>query len=349
MNYNIIIDDMIGGWGYSKQYVRSQLADYKGKPVNVLISSLGGSVDHALDIRQQFIDHGNVTVYLNGFVASAATIISMGAKTVKASKYSMYLVHKCSNWIDEWGNYNADQIQALIDKLKQNKLDNEKVDIVIASMYADKCKKKVTDILDILKAGNWMTATEAHDLGFVDEIIEDDEDIKVDAVRMNRLCCSMGYPAIPSTDNSNSDSEAVPLLNKIINKIDSLMHSGKNAGDVVDINIKTMKKDYEKVNTILKVEGVEVDKEGKVTLTEEQIKALNDRINTLESDVKAKDDTIKAKEDDIKSKQTEIDNLKKAPGDDTKAENADEEDEKEDGKTSSVSAKDMYNNVKDFI
>ena len=80
--------------------------------------------------------HGNVTVYLNGFVASAATIISMGAKTVKASKYSMYLVHKCSNWINEWGTYNADQIQELIDKLKKNKLDNDKVDLIIANMIS---------------------------------------------------------------------------------------------------------------------------------------------------------------------------------------------------------------------
>lgn len=345
MNYNLIIDDMIGGWGYSKQYVRDQLADCKGKPVNVLISSLGGAVDHALDIRQQFIDHGNVTVYLNGFVASAATIISMGAKTVKASKYSMYLVHKCSNWINEWGAYNADQIQELIDKLKKNKLDNDKIDLIIANMYADKCKKNVSDILEILKSANWMTAEEAKTLGFIDEIVEDEDEIKVDAIRLNRLCCSMGYPAIPHKDN-DENNQSENLFNKIINKIDSLVH--KKEEQTIDQNncSKTMNKNYVKVNTILNVEGVEVDKEGKVMLTEAQIKALNDRIDTLEADAKTKDD-------DIAAKQTEIDNLKKGPGADTHTvegnEDGDGTDGDEGGKAEKVDAKSMYNQVKNFI
>ena len=345
MNYNLIIDDMIGGWGYSKQYVRDQLADCKGKPVNVLISSLGGAVDHALDIRQQFIDHGNVTVYLNGFVASAATIISMGAKTVKASKYSMYLVHKCSNWINEWGTYNADQIQELIDKLKKNKLDNDKVDLIIANMYADKCKKNINDILEILKSANWMTAEEAKTLGFIDEIVEDEDEIKVDAVRLNRLCCSMGYPAIPQKDN-DGNGQTETLLNKIINKIDSLVHKKEEQATDQNNCSKTMNKNYVKVNTILNVEGVEVDKEGKVMLTEAQIKALNDRIDALEADAKTKDD-------DITAKQTEIDNLKKGPGADTHTvegnEGADDKDGDEGGKAEKVDANSMYNQVKNFI
>ena len=50
MTYNLNIDDIIGRWGYSQQYVRNQLAGLKGKPVNVRISSLGGSVADGLDI-----------------------------------------------------------------------------------------------------------------------------------------------------------------------------------------------------------------------------------------------------------------------------------------------------------
>ena len=115
MTYNINIDDYIGRWGYSKQYIRNQLAGLKGKPVNVRISSLGGSVEHGLDIRQQFLDHGEVTAYLYGLVASSATIAALGAKKVCISKYCMFLVHKVSNWVDAWGQMNADQIQQLID------------------------------------------------------------------------------------------------------------------------------------------------------------------------------------------------------------------------------------------
>lgn len=106
------------------------------------VSSLGGSVDDALDIRQQFLDHGNVTCYLYGYVASAATILATGAKKTCMSRYAFYLIHKVSNWVDAWGNYNADQIQQLIDDLKANKLENDKMDLVLANLYANKCKKK---------------------------------------------------------------------------------------------------------------------------------------------------------------------------------------------------------------
>ena len=82
MEYQLIIDDYIGGWGYNKHFVRRELAKYKGKHVDMRISSLGGELYHAFDIRQQLIDHGDVTVYLSGMVASSATIIAMGAKKV---------------------------------------------------------------------------------------------------------------------------------------------------------------------------------------------------------------------------------------------------------------------------
>lgn len=87
MDYQIIIDYSIGLCGYTKQYVRNALSEFKDKHVDVKITSLGGDLDHALDIRQQFVDHGDITAYLSGFVASSATVIAMGAKRIVMSKY----------------------------------------------------------------------------------------------------------------------------------------------------------------------------------------------------------------------------------------------------------------------
>ena len=154
MEYNLSIDSHIGPWGYSKNYIRSQMSGFKNKPVSVRISSLGGAVDDALDIRQQFQDHGDVTCYLFGYVASAATILATGAKKTCMSKYAFYLIHKVSNWIDAWGSYNADQIQRLIEDLKANKLENDKMDLVLANLYAAKCKKKVSDIMSLQEFNN---------------------------------------------------------------------------------------------------------------------------------------------------------------------------------------------------
>ena len=84
-----------------------------------------------------------------------------------------------------------------------------------------------------------------------------------------------------------------------------------------------MKKDYQKVNAILNVEGLEFDKDGKVTLTEAQVKALNEKVDALEKETSDK----QAEVDDLK---TQVENLKKADGDDTKKNEGGEGEEVED-------------------
>lgn len=295
MEYNLIIDSHIGPWGYSKNYIRSQMSSYRNKPVSVRISSLGGSVDDALDIRQQFIDHGDVTCYLFGYVASAATILATGAKKTCMSKYAFYLIHKVSNWVDAWGNYNADQIQQLIDDLKANKLENDKMDLVLANLYANKCKKKVDDILPILKEGRWLTAQEALEYGFIDEIVEEGSKLNFDD-SMKTKFNMFHLPALPAIDTRAQSPEADTApswFNNFVNKF--LKGHQPEAAQTQNKSLnqsKQMKKNYQKVNSILKIEGVEVDKDGKVTLTEDQVKALNDHIANLEQESSDKDNQI---------------------------------------------------------
>lgn len=335
MTYNIEIDDYIGRWGVSKQNISGQLGALKNKDVAVRINSLGGLLDHGLDIRQQFIDHGRVTAYLFGYVASAATVASLGASEIRISRYAFYLVHKVSNWVDAWGQMNADQIDELIEQLKQNKLENDKMDLVLAQMYANKCKKKVNDILDILKKGEWLTAQEALDYGFVDAIIEDGEKLNFSAALSDKFN-SLGLPALPVARKEEGSS----LLNKIAAGMEVLMGHINKKDDktvVTDNQIKidkNMKNDFIRVNTILNVGGLEFEN-GKVTLTEAQVKSLNDRMDALEADVQAKQTTIDGQT-------TQIDNLKNAAGDDTtKINGGDSEDDGNAFKT----ANDLYNRV----
>lgn len=332
MTYNINIDDYIGRWGYSKQYIRNQLAGLKGKPVNVRISSLGGSVEHGLDIRQQFLDHGDVTAYLYGLVASSATIAALGAKKVCISKYCMFLVHKVSNWVDAWGQMNADQIQELIDDLKENKLQNDKFDLVLAQMYANKCNKQIDEILDTLKAGRWLTAQEALEYGFVDEIIEDAKEDKVNLASFTDKLNVLGFPALPQMDYKEDKESG--WFQRIMEKLDAFSPLLKSENSTHLINL-IMKKDYQKVNAILNVEGLEFDKDGKVTLTEAQVKALNEKVDALEKEASDK----QAEVDDLTK---QVDNLKKADGDDTKKNEGGEGEEVED---IFKQANDLYNSL----
>ena len=333
MTYNININDYIGRWGFSKQYCQNLLAGLKGKPVAVRISSYGGEVAHALDIRQQFIDHGDVTAYLYGFVASSATILAMGAKKVCISKYCMFLVHKVSNWVDAWGQYNADQMQQLIEELQKNMSDNEKIDRVIASMYAAKCGKSVEDILDVLKEGRWLTAQEAKEYGFVDEVIEGDE-AKMNVADYTEKFNMLGLPPIPTMkqeDQKNDDTK----LNGFFNKILEAIKGQKESEDKKNIKIqettqRIMNKDFKKVNELLEVDGFEANEAGEVTVTIEQLKKVNEKLDELGS-----------KQAEIDSLKKQVENLKKADGADSTVVDDDTNGEK-------ITAASMFDEIKNL-
>lgn len=348
MNYQLTIDYSIGVWGYSKQYVRNVLSSYKGKHVDVKISSLGGDLDHGLDIRQQFLDHGDVTVYLSGFVASAATVIAMGAKRIVMSKYAMFLVHKCSNFIDAWGAYNADQMQQLIEQLEANKKENDKIDVVLANMYATRCKKKVSEILDILKEGRWLSAKEALDYGFIDEISDMEGDRKLNFTpelqsKFNAIGISTAGLEVVS---ASSEQPRKNLLGKIVEAVFPKKENEAPDNTTLSTNItqpemKTYK--FSSVDNLLKLDaGLSPDKDGDVSVKAEQMETINNHIETLAADVAAKDKTIADNAKEIADLKEQVKNLKDGPG----AETTDIED---DGVKDEISASTMFNSIKHML
>ena len=175
-NYNLRLKGYVGGNNFEDGYVDYVLSKHKDSPVTVLIDSTGGSLKTALSIAAAFRNHGDVSVHFVGLNASAATIASLGAKHISIDSAAMYLVHKCSSGLFEFGNFNADELSDLLSRIEQTKTDLEKFDANVAEMYARKCKKSPQDLLDLMKVGGWLTAKEALDWGFVDEITDIEED-----------------------------------------------------------------------------------------------------------------------------------------------------------------------------
>ena len=350
MNYNLIIDDYIGQYGFSKQYVKNVLANYTNKHVDVKISSLGGDLNHGLDIRQQFLDHGDVTVYFSGFVASAATIIALGAKRICMSKHAFMLVHKCSNFVDAWGSYNADQMQELIDQLTANKKENDKIDVVIAQLYAEKCGKSVSEILDILKREEWLTADEALEYGFIDEIVDAPDMAKMNftndlAVKFNRI----GLPSAglePKQDSS--------MLEKILTAIRTLQLKFTEPAQPTNQfkQFSIMNTQFTNVANILNIEGVPTNEEGQVNLSIEQLQSiensfadLNARLAEATENYNNLSATIESLNAQIEAYQAQIDALNAQPGAST-IDGVVENTTAEDTYNSSLS---LFNSVKSII
>lgn len=341
MTYHLIIDDIIGSWGYSKQWVARQLAQYQGQHVDVKISSRGGDLDHGLDIRRQFLDHGDVTVYICGMTASAATVIATGAKRVVMSPGSFYLVHKCSNFIDAWGSYNADQMQQLIEELTENKKENDRIDVVLAQIYAERCGKQVSDILDILRAGRWLSPQQALELGFIDEISDVAGEVKMNftadvRAKLNAFGLSLeGLPVPEDTAETHPKDDQQEQTHTQPTTTISSMDDHKFAS----------------VASLLGLDTIVADNDGYVSITADQMGKVNDRLEALQ---KQTADSAKAKEDsakEISGLKTRVDaltrtveNLKRAPG-------AETTDIKDEGGESSqrLNSSDMYNQIKDLI
>ena len=205
MNYDIIIDQQIGWGASSANYVLERLRELKGRPVRVYVSSYGGNVADAFRIQQAFREHGDVTCYLVSFVASAATLLTLGAKRIVLDPSCLYLAHKCSYYIVEFGQMNEDDIREAIDRLSKNAEDLVTVDRVAANLYAARSGKTEEEMVAIMKEARWLSCDEVLRLGLADAV----QTVGADDLKAQALAniTALGLPDIPKADVSEEDAE----------------------------------------------------------------------------------------------------------------------------------------------
>ena len=267
--YQISLKGYVGGYDFDRSTVDKELAKNEGKQVNVLIDSLGGSLATGLSISAAFKNHGNVNVHFVGLNASAATIASLGAAHISIDAGAMYLVHKCSMAFFEWGSLNSDQFATLIADCEKIKADLDKLDLNVAQIYAKKCRKPVADLLALMKVGGWLTAKEALDWGFVDEITDlDDEPAPKLTDALASAMASEGMP-IPNIPLADTDREG--LFGKFLTAIASLFKPSTNP--ITTAMIKT----YTFLSAILADNPLTVN-DGKAAITAAQLDCIEDAL-----------------------------------------------------------------------
>lgn len=176
MDYHLRLKGFVGGWDFDADYTQYILDKYAGQPVNVCIDSMGGLLNTGLSISAAFKAHGDVTVHYVSMNASAATIASLGAKRVTMDADAWYLVHKSSFNISEYAQMNSDQIEDFIATLEKAKAQLLKYDLGIAAAYARRCKKTPEQLYELMEKETFISAQEALDWGFIDEITDSPED-----------------------------------------------------------------------------------------------------------------------------------------------------------------------------
>ena len=177
--YGDIIEDRYV-WDKEEEYislkkVRQEIAKLDGEDLLVHINSYGGMTFEGVSIFNLLMDYpGNVDVQIDGIAASAASIVAMAGKTIKGRSNTMLMIHK--GWT--WARGNAVELRKVADML-------EKIDAAADETYMKKFNGTKEELLSLISNETYLTAEEALEKGFYDEVIEakddSDEDPKPEA------------------------------------------------------------------------------------------------------------------------------------------------------------------------
>lgn len=133
--------------------------------LNVYINSPGGDVFASQAIRTMLKRHkAKVIVYVDGLAASGASVVTTGGDIVIMPKNAMMMVH--NGLLGMRGYYFATELRKMADDL-------DKINESILVTYQEKTRMEPEKIKELLDAETWMTADEALEYGFIDQIEEE--------------------------------------------------------------------------------------------------------------------------------------------------------------------------------
>ena len=216
--FNIDILGEISESVNSYNVVQREISNAKGKELNLVISSGGGSVTEGMAIADLIANYPEETTATGiGLVASIATVVLLSADKVKMTENAFMMIHR--PWSYTMGN--ADELEAtaeLLDKMEAKLLDIYATSVNKRRGYQTNLKENITKMM---AAETWLTAQEALEFGFIDEIVKVGEK-NIDLLPLqNSLSKFINVPAALLTNTKKEDD----MGNSILEKIKSLLNS----------------------------------------------------------------------------------------------------------------------------
>lgn len=193
--YGEIVDDVPTDWWTGEKIsglfieLKSFLNDVEDlsgmDEVFFYINSVGGSVDAGISIFNKIRGmKAETTTIVDGLAASAASIVAQAGDHRQVSLGSQTMVHCASAGI--CGYYNQAELTEVTKML-------ESEDKRIAQILADRTGRSEKDMLKMMKATSWMTADEAVEEGFADEVVGKTEPV-VDKITDTKMYVVNGIP-----------------------------------------------------------------------------------------------------------------------------------------------------------
>ena len=199
--------------------VRTKINQANGQPINLTISSGGGSVTEGMGIADLVANYPEETTATGiGLVASIATVVLLAADKVKMTENAFMMIHR--PWSYTMGN--ADELEATAELL--DKMEAKLLDIYTASVIKRKGdQKNLKEIItNMMAAETWLTAQEALEFGFIDEIVKVGEK-NIDMLPLqNSLNKFLNVPAALLTNTKKEDEMGSSILEKIKSLLNSI-------------------------------------------------------------------------------------------------------------------------------
>jgi ATP-dependent Clp protease protease subunit len=199
--------------------VRTKINQANGQPINLTISSGGGSVTEGMGIADLVANYPEKTTATGiGLVASIATVVLLAADKVKMTENAFMMIHR--PWSYTMGN--ADELEAtaeLLDKMEAKLLDIYTASVLKRRGYQNNLKEIITNMM---AAETWLTAQEALEFGFIDEIVKVGEK-NIDMLPLqNSLNKFLNVPAALLTNTKKEDEMGSSILEKIKSLLNSI-------------------------------------------------------------------------------------------------------------------------------
>ncbi len=167
--YGTIAEDSWFGDDVTPQMFRDELFAGKG-PVTIWLNSPGGDCIAASQIYSMLMDYKNdVTIKIDGIAASAASVIAMAGTKVLMAPTSLLMIHNPMTMA--FGDYtDMQKAISMLDEVKES----------IINAYEIKTGMSRAKLAHLMDSETWMNANKAIELGFADDILEDEKRSTVD-------------------------------------------------------------------------------------------------------------------------------------------------------------------------
>ena len=152
----------------SAKSITDQFPEDTSEDITLEVNSNGGLVTVGSEIYTALKKYnGHVTAEVTGMAASAASVAIMGADTVKMSPTAQIMIHKA---LLTRATGNSDDLEKAVNALKSS-------DQSIINAYVSKTGLSEDEIFEMMKNETFMSANEAIEKGFADEVMTFEKDL----------------------------------------------------------------------------------------------------------------------------------------------------------------------------